>query len=63
MGGSVTISFEPKIDQLNQIKEWLLIGAKEKRHAGLYSNWDNVEDSFGRNEIAIILLSEIPLVF
>ncbi|MEO6520049.1 MAG: hypothetical protein ABIN91_00095 [Mucilaginibacter sp.] len=57
------VSFEPNVDQLNEIKNWLLIEDQEKRFAGLYCNWNSIEYSLGRKEIAIILLGEMPIGF
>lgn len=60
----VIVSFEPNFNQLNNIKDWLLIEDQKERYAGFYCNWHNsVEFSISRKEIAIILLNGQPIGF
>jgi GNAT superfamily N-acetyltransferase len=61
---NVIVSFGPDINQLNEIKEWLLVEDRKERYAGFYCNWHNsVEYSISRNEIAIVLLDGQPIGF
>lgn len=60
---NIEVSFAPTGEQLNEIKEWLLIEEHGKPFAGFYCNWNSIEYSFGRNEIAVIFLEKAPIGF
>ena len=60
---NVKVSFEPTTDQMATIKEWLFIEDEKKKFDGFYCNWNSIEYSWERNEIAIILNNEVPIGF
>lgn len=51
------VSFKLTAEQLDEIRDWLIIENKRKRgFAGFYCNWKQITGSFSENELAVILL-------
>ena len=51
------LSFNPTAEQLDEIKDWLIVENKNKEgFAGFYCNWKEIAGSFSQNELAAILI-------
>jgi len=59
---SYQVTFSPTDKQVSEIEKWL-IAERQKTGEGFYCNWNIIKSSFGKNELATILLNNKTIGF
>ena len=59
---NIKISFDPSIDQLCEIENWLR-QEEDKYGQGFYCNWNIIERNFNKKQMVIILKGDKAIGF